>query len=737
MKKLFCLFILVFTICFVYEKRLALAEFDGAEFDGSPSPCLTILPEAEGEDANRNINRAPKASVAIRNALWNHEDTVAQETNSTFILTVRFLGGTDDEKALVKQVAPEWSKHANIVFEFVENGSSDIRIKFDPDGGHWSYVGKDAKDYDTTMNLALQGEPYKEAVILHEFGHALGLMHEHQSPVAPIEWNEEAIIGEMEEDWGWNEKKTRDNILDRLDEEQTSFTKFDRDSIMLYPIPNRWTIGDFETDYNISLSAMDKYGMRDLYGISFTDPNLRAKIGEALGLKPKAPITPDGLEQLTEFRATGNQIGNLTGLEDATQLMRLSLDGNELVDVSPLSNLTQLTTLWLDGNELVDVSPLSNLTQLTTLWLDDNSIEDITPLVGLVNLEELRLAENPIQDMSSLCQLLARNPDLRVDITAQNCDGESAKIYWVTFDHVTDTKSLKSTDLDGGNLQILLTEKDSSMDNLSVDSVSNKIYWIANNERTKIVKLVSADLDGGNQRVLHTRRDTLLYDLVVDGMSGKIYWIAYDPVTDTESIRAADLDGGNQRVLHTRRDTLLYDLVVDGMSGKIYWIAYDNGTKMVSLESADLDGENSKTLLTRQGFSIESLTVDGMSGKIYWIAYDPVTDTESIRAADLDGGNPQILLTGRDTSLHNLVVDGMSGKIYWIADNRAAEIMSLESADLDGENSKTLLTRQGFSIESLTVDGMSGKIYWIADNRAAEIMSLESADLDGSSSREC
>ena len=109
MKKLFCLFILVFTICFVYEKRFALAE----DAD-SPSPCLTILPEVEGEDANRNINRAPKASVALRNALWNHEDTVAQETNSTFILTVLFLDGTDDERALVKRVAPEWSKHADI-----------------------------------------------------------------------------------------------------------------------------------------------------------------------------------------------------------------------------------------------------------------------------------------------------------------------------------------------------------------------------------------------------------------------------------------------------------------------------------------------------------------------------------------------------------------------------------------------------------------------------------------------
>ena len=565
MKKLFCLFILVFTVCFVYENRFALAE----DAD-SPSPCLTIVPEVEGEDANRNINRAPKASVALRNALWNHEDTVAQETNSTFILTVLFLDGTDDEKALVKQVAPEWSKHADIRFEFVESGSSDIRIKFDPGGGHWSYVGKHAKGHDTTMNLALRGERYQEMVILHEFGHALGLMHEHTSPVAPIQWDEAVVIKEVKEKQGWSEQEIRHNILNRLSEEQTNFTEFDRDSIMIYPIPDRWTIDDFETGYNTSLSAMDKYFIGVLYGIFFPDPNLRAKIEDALDLKPRAPIARDELQRLTEFRATGNQIRDLTGLEDATQLIRLSLDDNEIVDVSPLSNLTQLTTLWLDDNEIVDVSPLSNLTQLTTLWLDDNSIEDITPLVGLVNLAELKLAENPIQDMSLLCQLLARNPDLGVDITSQNCDGESAKIYWFTFDHVIDTVSLKSADLDGENQRVLHTVRDTSLDNLVVDGMSGKIYWIVNNPVTKIARLESADLDGENQRVLHTVRDTSLDNLVVDGMSGKIYWIAYDYNTGTGRIQCVDLDGGNLQTLFTRQGFSVGSLTVDGMSGKIY-----------------------------------------------------------------------------------------------------------------------------------------------------------------------
>ena len=734
MKKLFCLFIFLFTICFIYEKRLALAE----DAD-SPLPCLTILPEAEGEDVNRNINRAPKASVALRNRLWNHEDTVAQETNSTFILTVRFLGGTDDEKALVKQIAPEWSNHANIIFEFVENGSSDIRINFDPDGGNWSHVGKYAKqvkDHDPTMNLALSvsGRTHKKRVILHEFGHALGLTHEHKSPIAPFQWNEEVVIKQVSENWRWNEEDIKNHILNRLNEDQANFSEFDPDSIMVYPIPNEWTIGDFETNYNTCLSVMDKYGIRVLYGIVFSDLNLRSKIEDTLGLGPKAPITPDGLEQLTEFRATGNQIRDLTGLEDATQLMRLSLDGNEIVDVSPLSNLTQLTTLWLDGNEIVDVSPLSNLTQLTTLWLNDNSIEDITPLVGLVNLKELRLAENPIQDMSSLCQLLARNPALGVDIPSPNCDGESAKIYWFTFNHVTDTDSLKSADLDGRNQRVLHIGRDTSPHNLVVDSMSGKIYWIANNTVTKIVTLESADLDGRNQRELDVVRDTSLYNLVVDSMGGKIYWIANDN-TGTDHIRCVDSDEGNPRTLHTVPDASLHSLVVDGMGGKIYWIANDN-TGTDHIRCVDSDEGNPRTLHTVPDASLHSLVVDGMGGKIYWIANDKGTDTESLKSADLDGENQRELHTVQNISLHNLVVDGVSGKIYWIAYGKGTRIVTLESADLDGRNPQTLhIGEDNTSLYDLVVDGMGGKIYWIADNRVTEMARLESADLGGGNPR--
>ena len=45
------------------------------------------------------------------------------------------------------------------------------------------------KEEECTMNLAR----IERATVLHQFGHALGLEHEHQHPTAPLEWNQEKV----------------------------------------------------------------------------------------------------------------------------------------------------------------------------------------------------------------------------------------------------------------------------------------------------------------------------------------------------------------------------------------------------------------------------------------------------------------------------------------------------------------------------------------------------------------
>ena len=147
------------------------------------------------------------------------------------------------------------------------------------------------------------------------------------------------------------------------------------------------------------------------------DTNLRRAVGEALGKPPGATITKAELAALRRLIARNSGIVDLTGLEFATNLTRLSLNLNAIADLTPLAGLTNLTGLWLHSNAITDLTPLAGLTNLTELWLGDNAIADLTPLAGLTNLTDLRLNHNAITDLTPLAGLtnltglsLDRNP---------------------------------------------------------------------------------------------------------------------------------------------------------------------------------------------------------------------------------------------------------------------------------------------------------------------------------------
>ncbi len=53
-------------------------------------------------------------------------------------------------------------------------------------------------------------------MVLHEFGHTLGLIHEHQNPNRPINWNRAAVIADLSgPPNNWDEETIENNIFKR------------------------------------------------------------------------------------------------------------------------------------------------------------------------------------------------------------------------------------------------------------------------------------------------------------------------------------------------------------------------------------------------------------------------------------------------------------------------------------------------------------------------------------------
>ncbi|MEM7533673.1 MAG: hypothetical protein AAF639_15930 [Chloroflexota bacterium] len=185
-------------------------------------------------------------------------------------LRVRFMDGDPQIQERIVNVSREWMSYAYIRFEYGNDPDAEIRISLQP-GGSWSYIGTDnlvlPKERATMgygwFTHSTPPEEYSRTV-LHEFGHALGCIHEHQNPAVNIPWDKPAVYDYYAQQ-GWDRNYVDTNLFTRYGADITQFSEFDKDSIMLYPIPEQLTFGGYEVGFNNFLSPIDKAFIGQLY----------------------------------------------------------------------------------------------------------------------------------------------------------------------------------------------------------------------------------------------------------------------------------------------------------------------------------------------------------------------------------------------------------------------------------------------------------------------------------------
>lgn len=188
------------------------------------------------------------------------------------VITVSFLDGDPALRARVEAAAKQWIQpgRAQLFFNFrTDTTQTHLRISFKR-AGSWSVLG-------TTCQQVPQGEPTMnfgwltpassdaelERVVLHEFGHALGLVHEHQLPANGIQWNKPAVYADLEPKW--SKEKIEQNLFKTIDPAEAAMTALDPQSIMLYPIKKSWTLNGFSSGLNTTLSPTDIAFISSIY----------------------------------------------------------------------------------------------------------------------------------------------------------------------------------------------------------------------------------------------------------------------------------------------------------------------------------------------------------------------------------------------------------------------------------------------------------------------------------------
>jgi hypothetical protein len=266
--------------------------------------CLTIQ-QPRLQEGSSIVQRA----LALKDKIWKHDITNQPMTE----LNVVVFGGNSEQRQWVKYIIENHLQpyvYIKLIIELIDNvhdinkplyknyhircaltGTPQkyIDSNLDNQNGNkpytvsaaWSKVGTDAlrvkhpyctmylgylDDYTTRSLISMN----TGKVIIHEFLHALGFLHEQAHPRVPIEWNKKKVYEYFEGPPNkWNTPEIDLNVFKTFQDSQVESTDYDKLSIMHYYFPNE-LIENYDEigsiPINTHLSSKDIELLGRLYG---------------------------------------------------------------------------------------------------------------------------------------------------------------------------------------------------------------------------------------------------------------------------------------------------------------------------------------------------------------------------------------------------------------------------------------------------------------------------------------
>ena len=215
-------------------------------------------------DEGGNVTRNTEASIK-RAALENNEPVPIFDPLQKIMDDNPNMSAKDIVTKVIKEryvpiTGLKWA------FSDVAEGAN-VRITF-KGAGAWALVGTDATKTENndpskpTVNLGW----LDIGTIIHEFGHVLGMIHEHQNPDGNlIHWDVPAVDEYYESSQGWTAKEVQTNVIRRYNQDLINGSSYDPTSIMLYFFPANLTTDHIASHQNYRLSATDVIWIAKMY----------------------------------------------------------------------------------------------------------------------------------------------------------------------------------------------------------------------------------------------------------------------------------------------------------------------------------------------------------------------------------------------------------------------------------------------------------------------------------------